>query len=289
MEVSTKGRLEAIWVKRSHGGPMDEKRSARAVPGKGLAGCANNSKTRQVTLIEREVWSALMNETSGDVAPAARRANLMVSGIPLANSRNRLLRVGSALLRIAGETKPCEVMEQAVPGLQAAMYPNWNGGAFAQVLEEGEIAVGDSVEWVGRLVPKVLAYVTRNGKSGRELLVFRHRDYPEAGTQIPAGTVEDGETAQDAVLRELGEETGLVKLTVINQIARELFHAAWRNEWQERNVFHLESASEVPDAWNHVVQSEAGDNGLHFSFFWLPLGIAETELQRGQGKWLKLI
>src|SRR5262245_44417304 len=141
-----RGQLDAIWIKRAHLGPMDSKQVARAIAGKGLEGCASNSRTRQVTLIEREVGDALMKEPGSHAPPSARRANLMVSGFPLANSRNRLLRVGSVLLRVAGETKPCEAMEEAVPGLQAAMYANWRGGAYAQVLEAGELAVGDPVE-----------------------------------------------------------------------------------------------------------------------------------------------
>ena len=55
-------------------------------------------------------------------------------------------------------------------------------------------------------VEKVTAFVTRERNGVRELLLFRH---PTAGIQIPAGTVEDGETPETAVIREVYEETGL--------------------------------------------------------------------------------
>ena len=36
-------------------------------------------------------------------------------------------------------------MEDAAPGLQQAMTVPWGGGAFGEVLDDGEIAVGDPV------------------------------------------------------------------------------------------------------------------------------------------------
>lgn len=141
------GRLAAIWRKRFHRGPMDPASHVVLVPGKGLDGSAHQGKKRQVTIIEREEWERLMAETGGALDPSARRANLMVEGIRLADSRSRVLRVGTARVRILGETKPCERMEEALPGLRAAMYPNWAGGAFGEVLDEGLIAVGDPVVW----------------------------------------------------------------------------------------------------------------------------------------------
>ncbi|HNT24128.1 MAG TPA: NUDIX domain-containing protein [Anaerolineales bacterium] len=59
---------------------------------------------------------------------------------------------------------------------------------------------------------KVTALITRKTDSGYELLLFEH---PTSGIQIPAGTVEPGEKAEHAVLREAAEETGLGDLIIL--------------------------------------------------------------------------
>ncbi len=49
------GRLEAIWLKRAHRGPMDARESVVLIAGKGLEGGIDRSSRRQVTIIEREI------------------------------------------------------------------------------------------------------------------------------------------------------------------------------------------------------------------------------------------
>src|SRR5690606_27104930 len=82
-----------------------------------------------------------------DLNPAARRANILLRGVDLTRSRGRVLRIADCRLRIAGETRPCERMDEALPGLRAAMRPAWRGGVFAEVLDDGFVAIGDPVEW----------------------------------------------------------------------------------------------------------------------------------------------
>jgi MOSC domain-containing protein YiiM len=126
---------------------MDPVSRATLVKNQGLVGNADQGRRRQVTIIEREIWAALMQEIRRNLPPQARRANLMVSGTPLVESRGRVLRIGPCRIRVLGETKPCEMVEALHPGLRAAMYPDWRGGAFGEVLDDGEIAVGDPVQW----------------------------------------------------------------------------------------------------------------------------------------------
>ncbi|HKX29728.1 MAG TPA: MOSC domain-containing protein [Blastocatellia bacterium] len=141
------GRLKKIWIKRMKRGPMDPVDSARLVTGRGLVGNANQGGRRQVTLIEQEVWENLMGQLGGDLSPSARRANLMISGLKLVGSRGRVLHIGECRIRVYGETKPCERMDEAWLGLKRAMYDDWRGGAFGEVLDDGEIKAGDEVWW----------------------------------------------------------------------------------------------------------------------------------------------
>jgi MOSC domain-containing protein YiiM len=141
------GTLEAIWIKRAHRGPMDRVERATLVANAGLVGNADRGGQRQVTLIEGEVWDDLRARFGSELEPAARRANLLLRGIRLADSRDRILMLGKCRLRIRGETKPCERMDEACHGLRTALASEWRGGAYAEVLTGGDITLGMSVAW----------------------------------------------------------------------------------------------------------------------------------------------
>lgn len=140
-------QVAGIWLKRSHGGVMDAREMAELVAGRGLRGDATQGGRRQVTIMSLGRWRQLTAQLPGPPDPAIRRANLLIDGIDLDDSRGRVLAIGDARVRIYGETRPCHQMDEACPGLQAALSPPWGGGAFGEVLTDGAIHVGSPVAW----------------------------------------------------------------------------------------------------------------------------------------------
>jgi MOSC domain-containing protein YiiM len=142
------GEIVNIWIKRAHRGVMDAVERADAIAGRGLIGNADQGRRRQITIIDEAAWREAAAETGHDVDPSKRRANVMLRGIPLAESRGKLLRLGECFVRILGETRPCEQMEEAQAGLRKALSPNWRAGVFGEIVEGGAIRVGDSADFV---------------------------------------------------------------------------------------------------------------------------------------------
>ncbi len=141
------GRLERIWVKQTMGGrPMQAVESAELKADHGIVGNADVGGRRQVTIISAERWAAAEGDLEASLDPSLRRANLLLSGVDLVDSRDKVLTIGDCSLRLGGETRPCRLMDEQHPGLQDALDAGWGGGAYGVVVDAGTITIGDPVE-----------------------------------------------------------------------------------------------------------------------------------------------
>lgn len=122
---------------------------------------------------------------------------------------------------------------------------------------------------------KAFAYITH----GERLLVFRHVEVPEAGIQVPAGTMRDGEDPAAAVLREAWEETGLAGLVLAGFLGEERRDRSdvGLDEIHHRFFYHLRCSTTPPETWRHAEEdpSDGSPGPIPFEFFWarLPDGI----------------
>jgi 8-oxo-dGTP pyrophosphatase MutT (NUDIX family) len=110
-----------------------------------------------------------------------------------------------------------------------------------------------------KLRQRVVVYVERDS----QLLVFDHQDDPQAGTQVPAGGVLDGETPAVAAMREVQEETG-VELRVEPTLVGTDKHLDGLGRPALSHFFRVDAPRKLPDAWEHVVAGDGDDRGLVF-------------------------
>jgi 8-oxo-dGTP pyrophosphatase MutT (NUDIX family) len=137
---------------------------------------------------------------------------------------------------------------------------------------------------------KVFAYITH----GRRLLVFRPPESPEAGIQVPAGTVQPGEDLAAAVLREAAEETGRTDLVLVRFLGeqvrdrRDVDRDVGRDEIHHRHFYHLRCTGDPPATWRHweTDPSDGSPGPIPFDFFWAPLPDGVPELIAGHGNLL---
>ncbi|WNF30770.1 NUDIX domain-containing protein [Streptomyces sp. C11-1] len=131
---------------------------------------------------------------------------------------------------------------------------------------------------------RVAAYVIRRHPFPA-LLVFDHADFPEAGTQVPAGGVGPGEVPEQAVLREVAEETGLAGARVVRRIAVDGRAHPVTGQPRLTTFLLLDAPADGPSAWEHRVRGEGDDAGMRFACRFVPLPLPRP-LTDSQDAWL---
>ena len=138
------------------GEPMAAVDSARVVVGGGLEGdrffqgegsaAKKRGPDREVTLIEAEAIEAVGREGKVSLTFEESRRNIVTRGVALNHLIDRDFRVGTAVLRGIRLCEPCKHLESITrPGVLMALLHR--GGLRAQVIEGGEVRVGDRVEF----------------------------------------------------------------------------------------------------------------------------------------------
>jgi 8-oxo-dGTP pyrophosphatase MutT (NUDIX family) len=105
------------------------------------------------------------------------------------------------------------------------------------------------------------------------LLVFHHPE--DRGMQLPKGTVEPGEAPEDAVRRELLEESGIAyegALRPLGTLERFCEAGVEGNKYRHPQLWHvflMRTEAPLPEAFDHVAVGSPEEDGLVFSFSWL--------------------
>jgi 8-oxo-dGTP pyrophosphatase MutT (NUDIX family) len=138
---------------------------------------------------------------------------------------------------------------------------------------------------------KVVIYITQADR----LLIFRHTEYPEAGIQVPAGTVLPGEDLAAAAIREACEETGLSEadLHLRELLGVDIISVGGEDNSTsiQRHFFHVEFNAACPQRWIHYEQdpSDGTPGPIEFEFTWVQFPDEVPPLAGKQGAFLSML
>jgi hypothetical protein len=144
-----RGTVEGIWVAATAGEPARALQSVRALAGQGLEGDRHVTGTgtfpsgfagSALTLVEAEVCEAF----EPPLGPDEHRRNILTRGIALNQLVGHEFMIGAVPCRGMRLCEPCTVIERYAsrPILRELVH---RGGVRADILEDGDIRVGDEV------------------------------------------------------------------------------------------------------------------------------------------------
>ncbi|WP_161568174.1 NUDIX domain-containing protein [Anaerobacillus alkaliphilus] len=117
---------------------------------------------------------------------------------------------------------------------------------------------------------KVTAYITRKMEGKFQLLTMLEEGVESYGLQVPGGTVEEGETLEDCLLREIEEEAQLQQLEIKSYLGECSYFLEAKQAYITRHYFHL-TIEECLDRFTVVVRSQDEDNGWIYHYRWTDL------------------
>ena len=143
------GRVEAIYLRPAKSEPLEQRERVRAVARRGLEGdykleTRMDEPDRSLTLIEQAAYDHLAAQGL-EVELGAIRRNLVTSGIALNDLVGKRFSVGGVECLGTELCHPCNhIQDMTRPGVLKALADR--GGLCAEILSDGEIAVGAAVE-----------------------------------------------------------------------------------------------------------------------------------------------
>ena len=175
------------------------------------------------------------------------------------------------------------------PGPRAHLRPDLDRGVrsdgVADVTPDGAVPDGVTPDAPRE---RVACYVVRDLGDGLELLVFDHVDFPDAGTQVPAGGMDPGESVSEAATREVSEECGLTTVAVVRELGTSDRPHAETGRAQH-TTYVLATTTDARPGWTWRVGGNGEDEGLLFRCWFTPLPLDGVELSGHQDEFLSTL
>ncbi len=146
MSEDLAGKVLGLALRSSRRGPMELVEKVTATENGGIEPNHEVKPHRGITFISSEQWAEVQQELNEPELPwHTRRANVLVEGLVMADLIGKTVHVGDVVVDIKKETEPCGLMDELHNGLRKILEPACRGGVHGQVVQGGNIAVGDTI------------------------------------------------------------------------------------------------------------------------------------------------
>ncbi len=112
---------------------------------------------------------------------------------------------------------------------------------------------------------KVGAYIVRHLDRAPQIFLYSRRYNPDAPLQMTSGGIRSDETPEQALGRELKEETGFDPLPIIRKVG--VAETPWILRSVRRHWYLLDGSS-LPETWTHTVTGDGADQGERYHYAW---------------------
>ncbi len=117
---------------------------------------------------------------------------------------------------------------------------------------------------------KVAAFILRTQtQGGIGLLLHSFADAPSIPRRVPGGGVYSEETPEQAVYREVLEETGLAQIQLVRKLGVQHCYKPYIQADVERHDFLFRIPTAAPDTWEYQVKGKGADAGEVFQYHWV--------------------
>ena len=95
-------------------------------------------------MLSEEAWNEVCHELNIELNWEERRLNLLIRGLDFKTAIGKFLLIGSVVLEVAVETRPCSRMDAVLSGLKNRLIPHMRGGLGCRVISGGIVAIGET-------------------------------------------------------------------------------------------------------------------------------------------------
>ena len=139
-----------IAISKNSKGEMKNVNNVKTFAGKGLEGDrhfkANNNKRSQITLIEYENINYYNKISGTSIQLINFRRNIITQGINLNEFLNKEFLIGKVKVKAHDLCRPCKFLQERLKQTDIIKEFINKGGLRCEILEDGEISVGDLIK-----------------------------------------------------------------------------------------------------------------------------------------------